>query len=225
MKKLLLVLSFMALVQYAGAIELSFWLGNQKITPGETIKFTDIQVEDYDTWKEVTMKPTLYLMSNIYSSETKLTATCTSGQEIQICTNGKCRKGATVTVDDFTLQTNQKFDIGFDYIEEFDLDEEIPTVVTTIEAEETTTPGSRVFFVIEMSDKDASITEVTSADFLVAVAGGVAYRAEAPTHLLVTNILGASVCNREVCGSGTLALPQGLYVYRLGGKTGKIYVK
>ncbi|MDE6270286.1 MAG: hypothetical protein K2M12_05455 [Muribaculaceae bacterium] len=225
MKKLLLILTFMALVQYASAIELSFWLGNQKITPGETIKFTDIQVEEYDDWKEVTMKPNIYLMSNIYSSEVKLTATCTSGQEIQVCTNGKCRKGATVTVDDFVLQTNQKFDIGFDYIYEFDLDEEIPTVVTTIEAEETSSPGSRVYFVIEMSEKSASITEVKASEWVMGIAGGVAFRAEAPTHLLVTNILGASVCNREVSGEGTLALPQGLYVYRFGSKTGKIYVK
>ncbi|MDE5785642.1 MAG: hypothetical protein K2H98_03830, partial [Duncaniella sp.] len=68
MKKLLLILSFMALVQYAGAIQLSFWIGNQKINPGETIQFNDVTVEDYGTWKEVTMKPMIYLQSDIYSS-------------------------------------------------------------------------------------------------------------------------------------------------------------
>ncbi|MDE6582195.1 MAG: hypothetical protein K2K47_06700 [Duncaniella sp.] len=225
MKKLLLILSFMALVQYAGAIELSFWIGDKKIAPGETVQFNDIVVDDYGTWKEVTMKPMLYLQSNIYSSDVKLTATCTSGQEVQICTNGKCRKGATIVVDDFTLQTNQKFDIGFDYIAELDKDEAIPTVVTTIEAEETTTPGSRVQFVIEMSEKGASISEIRTADSLKAVDGGLAYNAEGTARLYVTNILGVNVCNREVSGEGIVTLPKGLYVYRFGNKTGKIYVK
>ncbi|MDE6484083.1 MAG: hypothetical protein K2L14_01645 [Duncaniella sp.] len=225
MKKLLLILSFMAIVQYAGAIELSFWLGNQKINPGETIKFNDITVEDYGTWKEVTMKPKIYLQSNIYSSDVRLTATCTSGQEIQVCTNGKCRKGATITVSDFTLQTNQKFDIGFDYIAELDSDEAIPVVVTTIEAEDVTTSGSKVQFVIEMSEKGASITEITTSESLKAVAGGVAFNAEGTAQLYITNILGVNVFNREVSGEGTVALPQGLYVYRFGNKTGKIYVK
>lgn len=225
MKKFLLLLSFMALVQYAGAIELSFWIGNQKITPGETIRFTDITVEDYGTWKEVTMKPMIYLQSDIYSSEVALTATCTSGQEIQLCTNGKCRKGASITLNDFTLQTNQKFDIGFDFKAELDSDEAIPTVVTTIEAEETSTPGSRVQFVIEMSEKGASISEIRTSDSLKAVAGGLSFNAESATQLYVTNILGVNVYNREVSGEGIVALPKGLYVFRFGRKSGKIYVK
>lgn len=227
MKKLLLILSFMALVQYAGAIELTFWLGNKQITPGETITFDDIQVETYqeEAFKEVTMHPAIYLVSNIYSSDVVLTATCTSGQSIQICANGKCRAGERVSIDDFTLQTDQKFDIGFKYIGELDLDEPIPTVVTTIEAEETTSPGSHVSFVIEMSEKGASITEIKATESIKAAAGGIAYHTESPVRLYVANILGVNVFDRQVSGDGTVSLPKGLYVYRFGDKAGKIYVK
>lgn len=76
-----------------------------------------------------------------------------------------------------------------------------------------------------MSDKNASITEIKSSDYLIATGAGIAYHVDAPTPLLVANILGAAVCDRVVAGSGSLALPTGLYVYRLGNKSGKIYVK
>ncbi|MDE7135887.1 MAG: hypothetical protein K2N91_04585, partial [Muribaculaceae bacterium] len=150
---------------------------------------------------------------------------CTSGQSIQICANGKCRAGEKVSIDDFTLQTGQKFDIGFKYIGELDLDEPIPTVITTIQAEDTTTPGSLTTFVIEMSEKGASLTEIKSKESLKTVAGGISYHAEAPVRLYVANILGVNVCDRQVSGEGTVSLPKGLYVYRFGDKAGKIYVK
>ncbi len=76
-----------------------------------------------------------------------------------------------------------------------------------------------------MSENGASITEVKTADTLKAVAGGLSFNAETATQLYVTNILGVNVCNRQVSGEGTVALPAGLYVYRFGNKTGKIYVK
>lgn len=225
MKKLLLFLACVALFQYAGAIELTFWLGNQKITPGETVKFNDIKVETYDDYKEVTMKPALYLSSSIYSSDIKVTATCTSGQSIQVCIAGKCRGGETVTLDGFTVQSNQKTDLGFDYIDEFDLDEPIPTVVTRIEAEDVTESGSNVSFIIEMSEDGASVTEISASDFVKAVDGGIMFNAENQEFLYITNILGINMFADNVSGDGFVALPQGLYIYKLGGKSGKIYVR
>lgn len=225
MKKFLLILSFLCMVQAASALNLSFWIGNQKITPGETVTFTDITVDTYPDYKEVTMKPSLFLMSDMYSSNVVLTATCTSGQRIQVCTNGKCRSGETVTVNDFTLRPNQKFDIGFDFIEEFELADPIPTVVTTIEAEDPTETGSKIQFVIEMSDGEASITEVKVVNKVSANADGISYSTDGATRLQITNILGVNYCSREVNGEGFVALPKGLYIYRLGDKSGKIYVR
>ncbi len=225
MRKFLFILSFLSMVQAASALDLSFWIGNTKITPGETVQFTDIIVDTYPDYKEVTMKPSLYLMADMYSSDVVLKATCTSGQVIQVCTNGKCRSGESVTVSDFVLRPNQKLDIGYDYITELDLTDPIPTVVTTIEAEDPTEPGSKVEFVIEMSDGQASISEVRSANKISANADGIAYSADGVTRLQVTNILGVNYCSREVSGEGFIALPKGLYIYRLGDKAGKIYVR
>lgn len=68
MKKILLLLAVFAAYCSAGAVELTFWLGNQKITPGQTVTFNEVTVEKYeaDGLKEVSMKPSLFISSDIF---------------------------------------------------------------------------------------------------------------------------------------------------------------
>lgn len=209
----------------AQAIELTFWIGNQKITPGETIEFNDVTVTDMETYKEVTMKPSLYLSTNIYSSSLTVKATCTSGQTIQMCAGGRCQGGVSVTKEKVTVQTGQKFPLEFDYIGELDLDEPVPTVTTLLEAEDTTEPGSKIAFTIVMSEKGASLSRVEAADGLTAVAGGIAYDVEGNALLSVYSADGLEAFSAKVSGSGTVNLPAGLYIATLDGKTTKILVK
>lgn len=228
MKKILLLLSFMVICQWASAIELTFWLGNRKITPGETVKFTDIDVTKYeeDGYKEVTMKPELYISSNIFSTDIKLTVTCTSGQSIQVCAGGVCKGGETVVKEGITLRASQKLELGFDYVNyDLDLDEAIPTVITRIEAEDVTEPASKVEFVIEMSEHDASVGVIETSGSLKPVNGGIAYSTDGVTPLCVAGILGEIRFNGNISGKGVINLPKGLYVYKLGDKAGKMYVK
>ena len=227
MKKFLLALSCMFAIYSANAIELTFWMGNHKITPGSTVEFNDITVNVYedDQYKEVIMKPDLSISTNIYSSSVKITATCTSGQSIQLCAGGTCRGGETVTQEKVTVRPNPNVALGFDYIGEFDLDDEIPVVVTVIEAEDVNESGSRVQFVIEMSEKNASVSEIEVLDELKAVDGGLSYKCDEATDLVVTTLAGVSVFSATVSGEGHIALDKGLYVFTFGGKSGKIYVR
>lgn len=228
MKKFLLLLAGIAVGFSANAIELSFWLGNQKITPGQTIKFTDIEVTEYegDNYKEVLMKPELYLLSNIYSSDIKITADCTSGQQIALCAGGTCLGDTKVVKEKVTVRPNQKLDLGFDYFGEFDMDEQIPTVVTAFEAEDVTVSGSKVQFIIEMGEKSASVTAVEVFDDLQPVEGGIAYKTSGEAaHLRITSIVGINVFSADVNSEGFIALPKGLYVYTFGNRSGKIYIR
>ncbi|MDE6367806.1 MAG: hypothetical protein K2K94_01050, partial [Muribaculaceae bacterium] len=195
--------------------------------PNQTVKFTDIDVVTYDEddYKEVKMDPKLSLSTDIYSSNIKITATCTSGQSIQMCAGGTCRGGESVTKEKVTVRPNQKLDIGFDYSDEFDLDEPIPTVVTVIEAEDVTESGSKVQFIIEMGEEGASVTAIEVFDDIKAVEGGIAYKSSGNCALRIVNILGVNVYSANVSGEGVINLPKGLYVYTFGKRSGKIYIR
>lgn len=227
MKKILLLLAAVSAYCTADAVNLTFWMGNKKIEANEKVVFNNITVDNYeaDGFKEVTMDPGLSVSSDIYSSDIKITADCTSGQDIQVCINGLCRSGKTVVCDKVTLRPNQKLELGFHYINEFDLAAEIPPVTTVIEAEDVTEPASKVQFVIEMGPEGNSVTAVEVFDDFKAVEGGVAFKAETSTSLAIANVAGVVVFTGNVSGEGFVALQQGLYVYDFGGRTGKIYVR
>lgn len=225
MKKFLLLLVGVSAYLSADAIELTFWMGNQKITPNQTVKFTDIDVITEDDYKEVTMNPNLSLATNIYSSSIKLTATCTSGQSIQVCADGKCFGGESVTKEKLTVRPSQRLDIGFDYHDYLELDVPIPTVVTVIEAEDVTESGSKVQFIIEMGEEGAAVTAIEVCDDIKAVEGGITYKASENCALRIVNILGVNVYSANVSGEGVINLPKGLYVYSFGNRSGKIYIR
>ncbi|MDE5555846.1 MAG: hypothetical protein K2J10_11785 [Muribaculaceae bacterium] len=227
MKKFLLLLAGVSAYLSADAIELTFWMGNQKITPNQTVKFNDIDVVTYDEdgYKEVTMDPKLSLTADIYSSNIKLSATCTSGQIIQMCAGGTCNAGESVTKEKITVRPNQKLNLDFEYADEFDLDEPIPTVVTVIEAEDVTESGTKVQFIIEMGEEGASVTAIEVRDDFKAVEGGVAYKAAKNCPLRIVNILGVNVYSATVSGEGVINLPKGLYVYTFGNRSGKVYIR
>lgn len=225
MKKYLLLIAALAAYCSASALQLTFMLGNKAVTPGETITFDDITVTDYETYKEVKMKPELYLTTDLYSSKIKVSAKCTSGQVIQLCAGGTCRAGEEVVKENVTIQTNQKMDLGFDYIAEFDMDEAIPAVTTVFEAEDVTKADTKITFVLIMNSKGASVYELDTDSDIKGYEGGLEYIADKGCTLSVCTLSGVNVFSTEVSGTGFVSLPKGLYVYTFGSKTGKILIR
>lgn len=225
MKKLLLLLTSAVVYFNANAIDLTFWIDNQKITPGETIEFSDITINKDEGYCDVKMKPELYLTTNIFSSDIKITATCTSGQTIGLCAGGQCIGGVTAVKENVTVRPNQKLDLGFDFIGEFDLDEPIPTVITTIEAEDITESESKIQFVIKMGEKSASVSVVEISDEIRAVEGAIAFNVEYPGELTVSTLSGANVFSGIITGEGSISLPKGIYVYSFNGRAGKLIIR
>lgn len=227
MKKLYLAMLAMLLCfGVAEARKLTFYIGKTAITPGETVSFEDIAVDDYGDYREVTMAPELYLTSDIYSSKINITAKCTSGQSIQMCAGGACAMGETVTKENITIQTNAFLELKFDYIVELEGDEAIPVVVTEFSAVDTAYPETAVSFTLVMGEKGGVTLIENNAD-LVAVEGGIQYNVEQPTSLEIVDIQGRKVAEATVNGFGFLPIdaPAGVYVYTFGGNSGKIYIK
>ena len=227
MKKI--YLSMLALLLCFGVAEarkLTFYIGKTAITPGETVSFEDIVVDDYGDYREVTMAPELYLTSDIYSSKINITAKCTSGQSIQMCAGGACAMGETVTKENITIQTNAFLELKFDYIVELEGDEAIPVVVTEFSAVDTAYPETAVTFTLVMGEKGGVTLIENNAD-LVAVEGGIQYNVEQPTTLEIVDIQGRKVAEATVNGFGFLPIDAsaGVYVYTFGENSGKIYIK
>ena len=227
MKKLYLAMLAMLLCfGVAEARKLTFYIGKTAITPGETVSFEDIAVDDYGDYREVTMAPELYLTSDIYSSKINITAKCTSGQSIQMCAGGACAMGETVTKENITIQSNAFLELKFDYIVELEGDEAIPVVVTEFSAVDTAYPETAVTFTLVMGEKGGVTLIENNAD-LVAVEGGIQYNVEQPTTLEIVDIQGRKVAEATVNGFGFLPIdaPAGVYVYTFGENSGKIYIK
>ncbi|MGN0223251.1 MAG: hypothetical protein ACI4AM_04410 [Muribaculaceae bacterium] len=227
MKKLYFaMLALLLCFGIAQARTLTFYIGKTAITPGQTVIFEDIAVDDYGDYREVTMAPELYLTTDIYSSKISITAKCTSGQSIQMCAGGACAMGETVTKENITIQTNALLDLKFDCILELEGEEAVPNVVTEFTAVDTAYPETAVTFTLIMGEK-GSVTLIENSSDLVAVAGGVQYNVEQPTLLELVDIQGRKVVETTVNGFGFLPVdaPAGIYVYTFGENSGKIYLK
>lgn len=136
-----------------------------------------------------------------------------------------CRGGETVTKENVTVRPNQKLNLGFDFVGEYDLDEQIPTVTTVIEAEDVYESGSHVQFVIEMGEQGASVSAIEVFDNLKPSEGGLAYSCDRATALTVTSLSGVNAFSGNVSGEGFIALAKGLYIYSFGSQTGKIFIR
>ncbi len=227
MKKFYLVLCSTLLCFASQARELTFYIGDTPIENGATVEFTDINVEDYGDYKEVTMAPALYVSTDLFTNALSVTATCTSGQTIQLCAGGNCQAGTTVTKSNVTISTNQKLPLQFEYIAELDGDEEVPVVTAKIEAQDGTYEATYKSYTIVMG-KQTGVTLIENSPELTYAEGAFEYNLTAPEAFALYNTVGLQVLGAQLEGHGTLAadgLTAGIYVYTLGSKTGKIYVK
>lgn len=233
MKKLLLLFVTAALAVTAHARELTFWIGDEKIAPDSEIVFTDTTLTNLGAGMQLLeYKPKLYVSSDIYTSKLMVKATCTSGQNIQLCCGGNCVAGTSVTKDGLKVNSNVKLALDFDYVEMPWNGSTLPAVKATIEAQDAAYPDTRIAFNITMDPNLASIKSVEAVKPVVLTQAGIEYYVPAGGTLQLFSITGTSVLKAAVQGSGvieTSSLSRGVYVYTLatasGNLTGKIIVK
>lgn len=228
MKKLYLTLLAAAVCMTAQARELTFYIGDTEITDGQTINFTDIELTERGGAYMLTMAPELYVSSDIFTSKLTITATCTSGETIQMCAGGNCETGTTVTKNGIVVQPNTKLPLEFEYITRgFDISNPIPVVTATIEAQDGTYTATHKSFTIVMSD-NASLTLIENRNDIRCVNGAIEYTLDSAAPFALYNIDGLLVTRQQLSGHGTIStagLPTGVYVYTLGDRSGKLFIK
>lgn len=229
MKKFYLLLAA-ALMGASANAELAFYIGETPIENGSNIEFTDITIEDYGTFRRVEMAPDLYLGSDEAAAGISVTATCTSGYAIKLCAGGECEAGESVTKSDITMKKGDKLALMMDY-EGYLMDaaQEVPTIAVDIEAQEGTDESTRKSFTIVMGEEaEAGLTVIENISELKAVNGAISYSIEGEAAFTLTDLSGRTAMSCTLAGEGTLStaeLQAGIYVYTLGNKSGKIYIK
>lgn len=234
MKKFYTILAGMLVVAAsATAQNLTFYMDGKPVDAGSTVYFNEIDKEPAGSSKvEVTINPKLSLGTDLYNSSICVTATCTSGQKIQMCAGGTCVSGEVVKKTDLKVQTNAKLDLQFEYIGVLGKDEEIPTVTTKFEAwsDDDEEETLRTFTLV--MNGTSALTLVENTKPIEVSAAGLVYNIKGTAKLAVYNALGQVALQRNVNEHGvvsTAGLAPGLYFYTLRGAgvnhSGKVYVR
>ncbi len=229
MKKILSI-AFAALIAAAplSARELKFYNGNTAVEAGASLEFTDFTVTPIGNGMvEVSFAPDLYIWSDIFTNTVSMTAECTSGEVIQFCPGGNCVSGKTVTKDDIKIMADQKVAIQYEYIAEMNETDAVPTVVTKISAVDSKHTEVTAEMTVIMNASAGVAEAIVSDNSFKAVKGGISYDFVGAAEVSLYNLGGEVVYHSVLDGKGTIdtvSLAPGIYLYKAGNKSGKIYL-
>ncbi len=233
MKKFYLLLAALLVAGVANA-NLTFWIGDKQIEPNTTITFSEIEKEVTGDGIEVIMAPELYISSDIYTKNLWVSATCTSGQKIQMCAGGSCEAGTTVKKNSLKVNADFKQPLEFEYINTHASEADIPTNISVMfEAQDGTKTNTNIAYTLVMNPSNSSLTLVETTKPVRYTTAGLEYNLDGHANIALYDITGRQVLNVSAEGQGTVnthTLHTGIYIYSVrtasGDKlTGKIYVK
>ncbi len=211
------------------ARELRFFNGSTEVASGETVESSAFTVTPIGNGRvEVTFAPELFLWSDIFTNSITMTADCVSGQAIQFCPGGECVSGTSITKENITVTADQKLDIKYEYIAELEESEKIPTVVTELSAFDAKHTDVKTEMTIVMSSDSGVAGIFVNDSSFKAIAGAVKYDFATPTEVILYTLSGETLYTAVLEGTGTIdtsSLSTGLYLYKTGTKSGKIYLR
>ena len=218
----------------AQARELRFYYGDQQITEGATVKYTDHKLTQVTPMlQELKMEPELYIWSDMLTNTVTVVATSINGQSIQMCCGSNCISGTTVTKTDVRITRDQKLSLQFEYIQKF-LNETpvVPDITVDFEAYDTKYPDQKITFRLLMGPQAAGVDRVETAKAMTVSGSDILYNLPSAAQVSVYDILGGKALETAVSGNGSLSLshlPTGIYIYTVKGdairQSGKLVIR
>lgn len=206
----------------AANADVNFVREGEVLKSGETYTYS----EYFDLGTFHMYDPDIYLLSD-EDCTVDVTAECTTGQKIGLCCGGQCVNGVTVTKENIALEAGKQLPANFDYNDNLD-DDSIEFVSTELSVKKVGTLGVASKITVVFDIKGTSVTMIENdADFYYS-AGNLNYNVADATELALFDAKGNCALRTIVRGAGSIAtsnLSQGIYVYTLGDKSGKIFVK
>lgn len=163
------------------------------------------------------------------SMTVEMTAECTTGQTIMLCLGGNCVAGTTVTKKNVQLLGGEPMPTQFEYM--WMEGEDLPELVSTnLDIKETGVlgGGASSSIVVVINTNTGAVSTLKVDDTFRYTNGVINYSVEKTSLVELYDTTGKCVLSREVSGNGTIStegIATGIYMYRVGNKTGKIFVK
>lgn len=229
MKKIYMFAALAAMALGAHAQTITFTMDGKEIPNGETIRYDKMEIkEDYgDDGYDYVYEPNLYFSGSATGS-IDAHVVCTTGQAVQFCLNGLCVNEKDILKENVPIEANTPQDTMFEFMGmAYSADEMPPQDVTVdISIKYTGKPETETTIRFIFNPSDASVSTLGEDGVKVSAANGeIRYETATPATLRLYSVQGIETLKAAVSGKGTLStagLANGLYIYTLGSKTGKI---
>lgn len=186
-------------------------------TPGNYV-FNDVEIVDEGIYFEVTIDPNLSVVTSAASVDAVITATCLTGQMIQMCAGGECEKNTMVSKF-VTLTKNVKLPLKLEYFDEFDSKDEIPQgIKVELSVYDDSVDDGESIYLITMNDPTGAVEIVKSNNGVSMSGKTLHYNLDAASTIAVYDVNGRCVMTAAVNGVGALdltSLGKGVYAYRV----------
>ena len=233
MKKIYMIAAAALLtVTGAGARELKFCQGDKVFDAQDRLVWNQCKIEDYGAeGKDYVYDPEIRILSDVDATDIIVTATCTTGQNIQLCCGGNCEMGPSVTKRNIEVEAGVPLASQLEQTgQTYSADEPIPHVEVELTAQYAGDPSSLIKLEI-VFDTNSGITSVAVDNDFHAVQGGIRYNLTGTSEVHLYDMTGRRVVTAKVSGRGTIptaTLPAGIYVYSVEGNSrriGKLFVR
>lgn len=214
----------------ASAQTLKFSMGGTPIEPNSTVSFNDFELTDYGGGEfDIKFDPKISITGSA-TGTINCTAKNLSGYTIQLCCGGECNRGETVVKSNIPITAGVALATDFELMgTDLDFGGKIPeNVKTELSAVYTNAPASEVKFTIIFNDKDGSVSVIEGNRYVYFDGESLHFNLDKKSDAAIYDMTGKCVLSTSVEGDGAISassLAKGVYIYKVGTKSGKMLVK
>lgn len=232
MKKIYAFIAGILVAGTAAAQTVNFTQNDKVIDNGSTFEFTAVEIEDFSDYGlgvSYAFDPKIFIQTSA-DITVDVVAECTTGQNVQLCCGGACASGVTVTKSGIQLTASEPLSTMFEQMGNVQSADNIPTFVSTdLTVYKAGTKNALTSITVVFKYGENGVASVITKDNAFSYANGaISYIVDGSAAAALYTTDGKCVLNTEVSGRGSISttgIAAGVYIYRLGSKTGKILIK
>lgn len=231
MKKIYAFIAAALVAGTAAAQTVNFTQNDNVIANGSTFEYNNAEIEDFSDYGlgyNVKFDPKIYI-STTADVKVDVEAVCTTGQKVSLCCGGTCANGVTAVKSDVQLSASTPLESRFDFEGTFsDLSGVPATISTDLTVYKAGTKSVLTAITVVFHYGNNSVSVITKDNAFSYANGAINYIVDGSAAAALYTTDGKCVLNTEVSGRGSISttgIAAGVYIYRLGSKTGKILIK